>query len=354
MKILYVIEGLQESCGISKFVIEIVRELHSNGELAAILTAKNWNVIADDITIFQANNPEALAKEFRPDVVHIHGCWNMYVHRMALWCRKNNVYYVFSPHGAWTQWAWQYHHLKKWIAWHLYQRRDANGAAAFHVTVDDEAADVKRLRLSQPIYIAPLGVSIPNERRMIPTVDQHDKVLLYLGRIHPKKNLHGLLEAWKKIPSDTQNGWELIIAGKPSPGQDSYHAKLKKIATKNVSFVGEIVGSEKERLYQISKCFILPSFSENFGSVVLEALINGTPVITTTGTPWSNIVEQKCGWQCEPTVEAIQETLIKAMSMSESSLIDMGQRGRQFAYENYSWRHSSQILINAYQKILDK
>ncbi len=352
MRILHVIEGIQESCGISRFVIEVSRKLRALNEDVAIVTTKNWNVPADDLNIFQTNSPSAVADAYKPDVVHIHGCWNMYVHCMAKWCRKHNLPYVFSPHGAWTQWAWRYHRLKKWVAWHLYQRRDALGASAFHVTVHSEADDVKHLGFPHPIHVIPLGVSMSMEDNTIFDVVQRARIVLYLGRIHPVKNLHGLLEAWRQIPVEMHSKWQLIIAGKPSPGQDNYLAKLKANAPQNVSFVGEVMGKAKERLFQDARCFVLPSFSENFGSVVLEALVNGTPVITTSGTPWDDTIKYGCGWRTEADVTSMRDAILNAMMISDDKLAQMSMAARQYVRDNYSWERSAKNLLVTYQSII--
>ena len=97
---------------------------------------------------------------------------------------------------------------------------------------------------------------------------------------------------------------------------------------------------------------ICRGFEETEGIVVLEALASGTPVIASTKTPWESIVENDCGWQCEPTVDSIRETLAKAMSIPEAELDGMGRRGIRFVEQNYSWRHSVQLLLDAYKGIL--
>ena len=226
MRVLHVIEGIQESCGISRFVIEADRALQALGVDSAVVTTRNWNVQADDLQIYQAMSPEEGAEAFAPDVVHLHGCWNKYLHRVALWCRKHGIPYVISPHGAWTPWAWQYHRWRKRIAWFMYQKKDAFEASAIHVTVESEADDVKRLGLALPLCTAPLGVKPPVNEERIPLVSNRAKCILTLGRLHPKKNVHGLLEAWKMIPQEVRRDWRLVVAGKPSPGMDDYLRQL--------------------------------------------------------------------------------------------------------------------------------
>lgn len=353
LKVLHVIEGIQESCGISRFVIETVRELRFLGADAVIATTKNWNVPADDLVLFQTQFPEAAATDFKPDLVHLHGCWNRYIHRVAVWCRRNDVPYFLSPHGAWTPWAMEFHAWKKRIAWWLYQKTDAQRAVCFHVTVASETEDVKRLGFSQEVVVAPLGIHVKDHDNETSQGLLDEKILLYLGRLHFKKNVHGLLKVWQRLPKEIKTGWKLVIAGKTGPDNPEYLQQLQELADSDCEFVGEVVGNEKEVLYSRASLYILPSFSENFGVVVLEALAAGTPVITTSGTPWQSLPEVGCGWWVDPSEDTLLEVLTEAMSQPEYTLRRMGEAGGEHVREAYSWRHTAELLKEAYSKVFE-
>jgi glycosyltransferase involved in cell wall biosynthesis len=350
-RILHVIEGIQESCGISRFVVETVRELQYLGQNAAIVTTKNWNVPADDLKIYQTMTPEDAANHFQPQVIHINGCWNNYVHRMAKWCRSNHVPYILSPHGAWTQWAMNFRAWKKRVAWWLFQKADASGASGFHVTVTSETSDVRRLGFSQPVTVAPLGIRISEKMGGNPPMVSRNKVLLYLGRLHRKKNIHRLIAVWKGLPRDMRSDWKLVIAGKTGPDNPEYLTQLQELADGDCQFVGEVTGISKDMLYCQARLCILPSFSENFGVVVLEALASGTPVIATTGTPWAALKENNCGWWVEPTEADLLQALSIAMSLPDARLQEMSQSARSYVEANFSWRKSTERLLEAYEQL---
>ena len=350
MKILHAMQGVQQSCGISKFVLETTRELQRAGHTAAIVTTRNWNAPADDLHLVETLEPARFADEFTPQIVHIHGAWNHYVRRMAAWCRARGIPYVLSPHGAWTPWAMHYHRLRKWLAWLWFQRKDAHGAAAFHVTVQSEAEDIRRLGLAQPVVIAPLGVRQPEGE--LPPLASRPKAVLCLGRLHVKKNIDGLLRAWAQVPATLREGWRLLIAGKAGLGDDDYLKSLHSLASPDCEFLGEVMGEDKDRLYRQVRLFVLPSFSENFGAVIPEALSYGVPAIATTGTPWQCLQKAQCGWWVAPTPKALADTLAQAMTIPPDQFAAWGVNARALATRDFSWQRTADTLLDAYRKIV--
>src|SRR5205814_5284819 len=97
----------------------------------------------------------------------------------------------------------------------------------------------------------------------------------------------------------------------------------------SVEYMGEVEGMRKSVVYQRSDLFILPSFSENFGVVVAEALAHGLPVITTRATPWEVLEQHKCGWWIDTGVPPLVYALRQATSSSQAELREMGLRGKE-------------------------
>jgi glycosyltransferase involved in cell wall biosynthesis len=146
---------------------------------------------------------------------------------------------------------------------------------------------------------------------------------------------------------------KLTIAGE---GDESYIAGLKQLCKeKKVSeqfeFTGGVYGERKWELYQESDLFVLPTYSENFGIVVAEALATGIPVITTTGTPWQELETEKCGWWIDLDEQNLANTLSIAMQASEEDLEVMGKNGINLIKNNYSIVNVSQKIKNLYQEI---
>ena len=135
-----------------------------------------------------------------------------------------------------------------------------------------------------------------------PDVQNDRRTMLFLSRIHPKKGLLNLVRAWHAAAPGKE--WRLVIAG---PDEGGHLAELKQLVHQlglqlQVTFPGEIANEEKWAFYAAAEICVLPSFSENFGLMVGEALVAGTPVIATTGTPWAELQAHGCGWWVEPTI----------------------------------------------------
>ncbi len=117
------------------------------------------------------------------------------------------------------------------------------------------------------------------------------KTLLFLSRIHHKKGIELLLEAWQRIGKQLRSNWKINIAGN---GESNYINNINQLITKKnlvgeIEIIGPKFGEDKIRTYRQADLFVLPTYSENFGIVVAEALAYGIPVITTKGTPWEEL-----------------------------------------------------------------
>jgi glycosyltransferase involved in cell wall biosynthesis len=304
-----------------------------------------------------------LAKRFRMEaaglfqssetkiIVHDHGVWLPTNHAISAFVRSNRLPLVVSPHGMLSPWAMQYGRLKKRLAWLTYQRRDLTFATSFHAASQVEAAEIRALGFVQPIAVIPIGIEFPPERHS-KSPARECRTMLFLSRIHPKKGLENLIRAWKKANVDRR--WRLVIAG---PDEEGHRKFIERLAIESgiqsqLSFPGRIADADKWRWYADADIFILPSFSENFGLVVAEALAAGTPVITTTGTPWSELPKMRIGWQAEPTCDALANVIREATNMSPADLAAMGERGAMWVRQRFSWRDSAQQMIGLYHWLL--
>jgi glycosyltransferase involved in cell wall biosynthesis len=119
-----------------------------------------------------------------------------------------------------------------------------------------------------------------------------------------------------------------------------------------VKFRGHVDGSEREAAFQSASAVVLPTYSENFGNVVAEALIRGLPVMTTTGTPWSAVAELKLGWYVQPNVGDLRQALTELQATPDAVLRDMGARGRQYAAEHLSVAAVRERLLSMYRSAM--
>ena len=247
-------------------------------------------------------------------------------------------------------WAMAHGGMKKRLAWHFYQRRDLESADAFHCTSELEAEEVRKLGFRQPIEVIPNGITRP---ACLP--ERHERSgrrALFLSRIHPKKGLVNLVRAWKQ--ANVSQDWKLMIAGPDESGhQAEVEAEVRSLGlTDQVEFPGPISDDRKWQYYVDGDLFVLPSFSENFGIVIAEAMAAGLPVITTTGTPWSVLNERGLGWWMEPTVESLSAAIAEACAQDLAALRKRGAFARKFAIAQFSWTDVAQRLKLFYENTL--
>ena len=383
MRILHAIPGLIKAAGTSVYCAELSGHLADAGVETAIALPESPG---DDrcptppaVTVGRFD-PEA----FRPDLVHVHGLWHPFLHRVSAWAAGRDVPVLVSPQGMLTPWSLAQKRLKKRIALAVYQHRDLATAAAIHATADAEVDDVRRLGLRQPIVVAPFGIQIPDASTAPPrwSAAGGRRVALFVSRVHPKKGLVNLLEAWARIRAEDAAGgrsrrpWCLVIAG---PDEAGHKAELLALAAArglvvedrpppttgplatdaDVVFTGPVFDAQKTALYQRSDLFVLPTHSENFGVVVLEALACGLPVLTTKGAPWEALEDvgrpgraqarpARAGWWIDIGVDPLVTTLRGVMHASDDDLGDIGENAMWFATERYSWPAAMRAMREAY------
>lgn len=227
------------------------------------------------------------------DIVHNHSLWSM-VNVAAGWVVPGkHAKLVTSPRGTLSEWALGHSKRRKQLLWPL-QKRVLERADLLHATCEEEYKDLRRVGLKQPVLIAPNGIDLP----VLQERCNHEDVrtLLFLSRVHPKKGIEVLLDAWAGLERQ-HAGWQLRIAG---PGDADYIEALKARASQNgsrrVAFTGPLYGAEKDAAYRNADLFVLPTHSENFGMVVAEALSHECPAIVSHGAPWAGLEIEGCGW----------------------------------------------------------
>ena len=369
MKILQVTRGLRKAGGVSTFVRELSDELFKTGHDIAIAMnrpkTENWMPPTCSEPVLALR--EALSRDKRWDIVHIHGIWDAECRVAARWAIRKDIPLVWSPHGMLAPWAFSYHWYRKMLPWHLYLKRLLRNASAFHATADMEAVWIHEAGFDNPIEIVPLGTHLPdmafledNKRTLT------RKRVLFVGRIHPVKGLENLVRAWAMC--DT-HGWELRLVG---PDNNHYGGCLRQLAAElgcadNVSFVGALFGNDLTVEFCTSECLVLPSFTENFGGVVIDALASGTPVIASKFTPWTELEGKKsppdsdggemvgqCGWWVGNEPAALAAALSNMMSLSDSERVAMGLSGRDLVSRKYTWEAVGKRMERVYSQLVDR
>ena len=286
---------------------------------------------------------------FKPDIVHVHALWDPIVHVALKYAHRYHYPIIHSTHGMLTPWALNNKKLKKKIAWSLYQKKDLLGVNTFHVTAQEEKNDLQSLGFKQNIEIIPLGIEAPSMKDEI----LKENKILFMSRVHPKKGVLDLVEAWDQIKDEN---WKIVICG---PDDDNHlievRKKIKELKLEKFFIIeGPVSGMQKELLLRECRLFVLPTYSENFGIVILEALSYGMPVITTVGAPWKCINDYSCGKWTEigttPLVKALKELLYSPASTWDT----MEKNARHLAINKYSWDIIIEQLIRVYSDTINK
>jgi len=302
-----------------------------------------------------------LALATSSDLVHNHGIWMFPNHYAAKAARQRRKPLVTSPRGMLGTWALSYHSLPKKILWSLRERNDLRNVTAFHATSQVEADDIRRLGFAQPIAVIPNGVDLPTSQGLarkdlekeLPSL-QGRRLALFISRIHPKKGLLELVDAWAALPMELHTEWALLIAG---PDLTNHLVRveariLARAMEKSILLHPPVTGLLKQTLLKQAELFILPSHEENFGIVVAEALAHGTPVITTHGTPWEILKHNKCGWWIPMSVDSLRQTLATALLLPPPALAAMGLAGKDYTSLELSWSAIAQKMSLFYAWIL--
>lgn len=358
MKILHIIASLDKTAGgPSRSVPQTCEQLHSLGCNIEIITRSSpspVDIANNGFKVRFMSIPVLLMfgmrlKKTDYDIIHLQHVWDPYIHIMAWYARSKGIPYIITPRGMLEPWIMQRNPLKKKLAMWLYQRKDIAKATYLHATCHMERDNIRALGFENPIAVIPNGLNLDNKQ--VSVSECNNKRIVFLSRIHPKKGIELLLEAWQQIESD----WQLDIAG---DGDATYIQSIKELIIskniKNVQVVGAKYGDEKWKFLQSADLFVLPTYSENFGIVVAEALYTGLPVITTTGTPWDELNSEGCGWWIELSVENLVQTLQTALALDKESLQSMGLKGRQLVEEKYDITKVAKDMKQLYEQILNK
>jgi glycosyltransferase involved in cell wall biosynthesis len=285
-------------------------------------------------------------------VIHDHGLWLPSNHATASVASRNGITRIVSPRGMVSSWALSNGSRVKRLAWKFFQESDLHLATAFHATSLLEAEELRSIGMKQPIAVIPNGISPPE---MMPTRQRLNgrKRMLFLSRFHPKKGLLNLLSAWAQ--SGVSDTWELLLVG---PDESGHRAEIQKeivgLGLQSSVCVQEEINDEKKwQQFVDSDLFILPSFSENFGIVVAEAMAAGLPVITTVGTPWNCLESQGIGWWVQPSVPALTDAIQEACAMNNTKRQEMGRLAAHHATTSYTWIEVASQLVQFYNWLSD-
>ena len=366
MKILQTISGFgAHSGGTSTCTYDLLTAMHRIGCNVDLMTVKTDDLMGKGEGWIKALSNDAISpygfssnmnrflKQSNYDFYHTNGMWMHCNHITCLMARRKHKPYVITPHGmlypqALARSTWK----KKLLLICGGVDKDLRLADCIHCTCAEEMRHYRALGYKNPVAVIPNPVPIPSFIDEL-TNERSIKRVGFLGRLHPRKNVEALLDAWIRLGDMTKRA-QLVVMGKGEPAYEAMlKERVKQSGLTNVEFAGFVTGREKfERLASLT-VLCVPSDFENFGMIVTEALSVGTPVIASLGTPWQELNTEHCGYWISNDVQALAATIEKVLFLPVDEITAMGENGKRLVKEKYQDVQVAQRMQQLYSWIID-
>jgi len=299
------------------------------------------------------------------DIAHIHALFSPVSTAAATVARWQGLPYLLRPLGTLDPADLQKKRLAKQIYGQLLEGPNLKQAAAIHFTSPPEAEVSQRFGSTAPAVVIPLGVTLPpalspealQQQLAALQVPTDRPIVLYLSRLDPKKGLDLLIPALERLlGTDDVPEFQFVLAG-GNPQDPAYaQAVVDRIAASPLqrctTCTGFVAGEAKTALLAAADLFVLPSYYDNFGIAVAEAMAAGTPVVISEGVYiWADIEMAEAGWRCDLSIDGIAATLATALQ-NPAERQRRGQQARHLATTAYSWDHVAQRTLATYRTIV--
>ena len=368
MKVLQTISGLSaKSGGPSTCTCDLMEGLHDIGAQVDLLTVSSPDILGKGRpwlmeVPYDYRTPLGLSRNLREalqescyDLYHANALWAYSTHITCRMAQRKGKPYILSPHGMLYPTALAMKRWKKVPMLWMWFHRDIHEAACLHATCKQEAEYCRQFGYEGPIAVIPNPVVFPDfadescEKQL--SEDDTRRVIGFLGRLHPIKKVEQVLYALALLNDDERASVVFQIMGKYD---DNYEQWLKDEVRRlklmdSVEFVGFVSGRDKyARLSRLS-ALMVPSAQENFGMIVPEALICGTPVYASLGTPWSELNDCHCGWWHDNIPATIAAVIREVLATPSDELAAMGHRGRRLMEDKYEQHRVAAMMKQLYE-----
>ena len=298
------------------------------------------------------------------DVIHIHGLYRFPTSFSAYLARRRKLPYIIRPHGSLDPYLYARSSAGNLALKRIYERlfdfSNLNGASALHYTATEERRLASFLNLEAPSFVVPNGLDWSRYQQLPPNgwlrtrLGLSDQpIVLFLGRLHFKKGLDLLIPAFdalrRNIPSV-----QLVLAG---PENDNYGSQVRgwvqqRGLTSAVHFIGALEGVDTLKAYVDADVFALPSYTENFGMTVIEALACCLPVVISNKVNiHAEVSDADAGIVTCCDVDEVAQALLSLLSDPQRRHV-MGLAGRRLVESKYTWPPIVDDLTKQYEAVI--
>jgi glycosyltransferase involved in cell wall biosynthesis len=282
------------------------------------------------------------------DIIHLTAVYSFTTIPTLIAARAFRKPLVWSPRGAFQRWVGTRRRSLKLLWGYVCRLLSSSHRTVLHVTSEEEATETWLAMPAPRRAIIQNGVNVPSFVADRPWRPGGNVRLVFLGRLDPKKGIENLLRAMSLL---RDSSCSLAIYG---DGSNEYLSKLQSLCqdlgvAHQVTFQGPVSAEGKGKVFNAADVCVVPSFTENFGMVIAEALAHGVPVIASTGTPWRELESRGAGLWVSNDAESLAHAL---ESIKKGSLSEMGRKGREWMLEQYSWSTIARRMADLYREMI--
>jgi len=298
--------------------------------------------------------------ERKADVIHIQSIFGMTTVIALIYANLLSKPILLSPRGSFGGWCIDNGSKFKniWLKWLI---QPLTKKTTWHATAQQEKDEILSIYSNAQVEIIPNGIEYDKfQKSNILSAEEFmqkftgkniaaDKIIISMGRLQKKKGFDILINSFKEVLSDYPNA-KLLIAGGDEGEKENLEIQIKELRLEDKVFlIGSISGQDKIDFLANANLFVLPSHNENFGNVYVESLAAGTPVVASTNTPWSEVIEFDCGQWVDNNIEKTSQAILKILHKDREQ---MRLNSKKLA-SKYDWKYIAQEFKKLYEKLME-
>ncbi len=291
------------------------------------------------------------------EVAHLHGLWQDQTRRGARAASRSRIPYLIAAHGMAEPWALAQKRWKKKLYLALVESRNLRGSACLHALSRPEIDHLRGLAPWTPVAFVPNGVDLsafddPPPRSLLEA--EHPElvgktIILFYGRLHPKKGLDMLAESFARLAPDYPSA-HLLLAGNDDGAWAPFRDRILALGLAGkTTYLGHVAGEQARRVWGAADCFVLPSYSEGFSMAVLEAMAASLPCLITTACHFPESAAAGAAVVVEPRSESVERGLREMLDRTPQERRRLGRTARGLVEASYTWDRQADRLASVYQ-----